>query len=331
MKSRNKLISGVLIWIISLGIVIGSLVLALSEGGIHPIKATTVTSIAIGITQIVLPSSIPTTETAASVASATSTVRLSPTATPSIINPLTTTSTIASSPTAKPPITSSPTPTAHLVSSPTATPTPIVSPSAPPQVTPVCAIPQGWTLHLVQANETLESLADQYRISPQEIITSNCLGKTTLQAGDKVYLPQQEIPVTITVTSPTKAPKHCNAPTNWVLYRVQRGDTLTSISHKFNTSIKSLQKGNCLGSSRKVKIGRKLYVPRQPLWFFSYPIQPPPASHKNQKVIPPPLTPIPVTPRTQTMPTFQPGSFFIASFCNQKTGTILATLDNELL
>ena len=232
MKSRQNVWIGILIWITSLGIVLGSLVLALSEGGARiPAKltATTIQGEESQTATAIIPLSATATPTPHAAASATALPTASPT-------PLAT-KTMPSSPTN--------TATATIPASPTKLATGTIPPTT--AITP--------------------SLTTTITSTPQQI-------------------------------SKIKTRKRCTPPANWVLYRVQRGETLYQISWRFNTSITALQKGNCLGSTIKVKAGRKIYVPYQPIWYFAYPTQQPPSGNKNQKVIPPPLTPIPVTPRT---------------------------------
>ncbi|MGB9640995.1 MAG: LysM peptidoglycan-binding domain-containing protein [Anaerolineales bacterium] len=229
MKSRQNVWIGILIWITSLGIVLGSLVLALSEGGARISAKMTATTFLGEESQVV---------TVTMIATATAT------------------------------------PTPHTGASatvlPTSSPTPLASATIPSSPTYTATIQTSPT-HL--ATET---------IPPTSTIISS---------------PTMTMTSTLQQISKSKTHKRCNPPANWVLYQVHRGETLFNISWRFNISIAALQKGNCLGSTIKVKAGRKIYVPRQPIWYFAYPSQQPPSVNKNQKVIPPPLTPIPVTPR----------------------------------
>lgn len=264
MKSRQNILIGILIWITSLGIVLGSLVLALSEGGARISMKGTATIIQGEESQIF-----------------TATFAVSATATP--------TTHAGASATALP--TASPTSlaSATIAKSPTHTATATIPTS--PTNTATATIPSTATIN--------PSFTPTMTGTPQQI-------------------------------SKSKTRKRCNPPANWVLYQVHRGETLSIISWRFNISLGALQKGNCLGNTIKVKAGRKIYVPRQPIWYFGYPTQQPPSGNKNQKVIPPPLTPIPVTPRTQSGQFFEQLSMLELNSTNPINGTILA-VDNEHL
>jgi murein DD-endopeptidase MepM/ murein hydrolase activator NlpD len=67
-------------------------------------------------------------------------------------------------------------------------------------------------------------------------------------------------PVTPTDTlTPTEVPP-CEPIDDWVTYNVQSGDTLNDLSVEFQTSIESLQRGNCL-TKLDLEDGQILYVP----------------------------------------------------------------------
>ncbi len=253
MKSRQNIVIGLLIWIASLGIVLGSLILSLSEGGLRAPQLNTATVVQSEVSQVVL-----------------------------------TTNTIFPSPT--------PTPSA----SETLTALPTMNPTQPAATTPSMS-PTYPIILTVLISPT---------ITPQPSLT------TTSSSGE---------------ISQSKTRKHCNPPPNWMVYQVRRGESLLSISLKFNTSVTALQRGNCLGTVKKVKAGRKIYVPRPAIWFFAYPTQHPSEGNKNQKVIPPPLTPIPVTPRSQELPAINSLSLNEVNLLTRKTGTILAIMDDKRL
>jgi LysM repeat protein len=53
----------------------------------------------------------------------------------------------------------------------------------------------------------------------------------------------------------------CGAPSGWVVYIIQPGDTLYHLSQLYGVTVAALQKANCMGSSTALSAGRKLLVP----------------------------------------------------------------------
>ncbi|MCB9451665.1 MAG: LysM peptidoglycan-binding domain-containing protein [Anaerolineaceae bacterium] len=56
----------------------------------------------------------------------------------------------------------------------------------------------------------------------------------------------------------------CTVPSGWVVYVVQRGDTLFSIAQGSGSTVSSLQAANCLGNINNIFAGTPIYVPRTP-------------------------------------------------------------------
>jgi LysM repeat protein len=64
-----------------------------------------------------------------------------------------------------------------------------------------------------------------------------------------------------TLTAITQSlPPACQAPAGWVLYTVQRGDTLFRLAAQTNTSVDQIMRANCLSSDR-IAAGSPLYLP----------------------------------------------------------------------
>jgi LysM repeat protein len=193
--------------------------------------------------------------------------------------------------------TASTTPTAVPSISPT--PEPTITTSASP-IPSACDLPQGWTAYTVVQNDTLRKLAEPFGLTPQQLADANCLLESRLVIGSILFLPPQ---------SPTTTPNTCGAPSNWITYIVQPGDTLFSIAQRVNSSLNQLILANCLTSS-SIHTGQRLYVPRQPS-----PI-PSPTSIPPTKPPPPPTnTPLPLPTSTPTdsnvsrpQPTLAPSS-----------------------
>jgi len=77
-------------------------------------------------------------------------------------------------------------------------------------------------------------------------------------------------------------PQNCLPPSNWVVYTVQSGDTLSTIARRSNTTTDALITANCLTSPDQITAGGTLRVPSQPIaatsilsncpnrWFFNF-------------------------------------------------------------
>jgi membrane-bound lytic murein transglycosylase D len=103
-----------------------------------------------------------------------------------------------------------------------------------------------WRYHRVTADDTLESVAHTYRVSPSELAAAN-----QLRSGDSVSgLEALVVPV-----APTAAPA-----LHTVLYTARRGDTLVSIADRFGVSLDQLRRWNKIPSGTRVDPGRRLHV-----------------------------------------------------------------------
>jgi len=148
------------------------------------------------------------------------------------------------------PTTLTPTTTSTPSPSLTATQTPTASPTPPAN----CPPPPGWVPITVQQGQTLESIALQYNTTVDGLMQANCLTSTAAPpAGTTLYVPS--------LPSPTPIP--CGAPSGWVIYTVQSGDTLYHIATLYRISVPELTTANCL-TSTVIYVGQRLYVPNVP-------------------------------------------------------------------
>lgn len=162
-----------------------------------------------------------------------------------------------------PPIQDTPTviATERATSLPTEVPTPTVtfSPTltntaTQTSQTAACDPPPGWVAYTVKSGDTLNNLSASAGIPPQELADANCLDESRLVPGSTLFLPPIQ---------PTATAVRCGAPSNWVIYIVQPGDTLFNIAQRVNSSVSQLKYANCL-TSDNIRSGQKLYVPYQP-------------------------------------------------------------------
>jgi LysM repeat protein len=188
------------------------------------------------------------------------------------------------------------TPAAPIVPSPTPTSSPSAQPSiiwtatdtlAPTQAS--CPPPPGWVSITIEKGDTLNRLAQEYGTTPEELIEANCLLKSQLDPGTRIFVPGKVPPT----------PVRCGPLAGWTyIYVVQPGDTLFSISQRAGVSVAQLKQANCLASDT-IRVGQKLYLP--------VPIGPPPEPTRTptRVVFPTPTSP-PPTPTEATPPTDTP-------------------------
>ncbi|MBX3037999.1 MAG: LysM peptidoglycan-binding domain-containing protein [Anaerolineales bacterium] len=115
-----------------------------------------------------------------------------------------------------------------------------------------CPQPAGWIAYTIQANDTLDSLAQRYRIDKNILRSSNCLVSDNLIPGTLFFVPP----------APTSTAAVCSAgAVGWVKsYVVIRGDTMYSIATNHYTTVALLRTVNCKNTDFIVA-GEVLWVP----------------------------------------------------------------------
>jgi len=134
------------------------------------------------------------------------------------------------------------------------TPTKTITPTLAQTVTVptaiACTHPQGWLPYIVQPGDTLNGLAIRYKRTTLEISQMNCLDVNGLQFGMIIFLP----PI------PTRTPILCGSHRGWIIYFVQKGDTLYRLSQAYGLTVAELQQANCITGSL-IRVGDPLFVP----------------------------------------------------------------------
>ena len=149
----------------------------------------------------------------------------------------------------------------------TATSTPTKKPSATATLSPTltttiiqvtdsaaCDPLPGWVAYTVKPGDTLNKISVAAGIPPQDLADANCLVESRLVPGSTLYIPPVQ---------PSATPVRCGAPSYWVIYVVQPGDTLFAIAQRVNSTVYQLKYANCL-TSDYIRSGQRLYVPFQP-------------------------------------------------------------------
>jgi LysM repeat protein len=170
-----------------------------------------------------------------------------------------------------------PSPTSTTV--PTTT-TPIASSTSSPTSTLHPTVTTRPTETTVKASPTATHTS-----SPTRTVTS-----TTTQTSAPSPLPS----ATHFPTTPPQPPAGCGPPASWVIYIVQPGDTLYSISRMYGVTVEQLNYANCLTSS-SIYPGQRLSVPNVAPQLPTPTTTSGPVATNTQ---PPPTTPLP----TNTLP-----------------------------
>jgi membrane-bound lytic murein transglycosylase D len=102
-----------------------------------------------------------------------------------------------------------------------------------------------WRFHKVVTGETLQTVARDYHVTPSEIVFVN-----QLDAGDDLSSTDSLIiPVPPTTSSKSRL----------TLYKVEHGDTVVTVSDRFNITVQQLRRWNHLTAAH-LEPGRRLYV-----------------------------------------------------------------------
>ncbi|WP_440206886.1 LysM peptidoglycan-binding domain-containing protein [Acinetobacter oleivorans] len=120
--------------------------------------------------------------------------------------------------------------------------------------------------YTVKRGEYLKLIADRYALSNQELaeLTSGLSAGSNLMVGQKINVPTQDISVdevaeTKTSSKSEKAAASISYKTEG--YKVQRGDTLSSIATKSKISLAELAELNNLKANSHVQLGQTIKVP----------------------------------------------------------------------
>ncbi len=152
-----------------------------------------------------------------------------------------------------------PRPTSSRTASSTVTPsgaakpptlaTGVVRPTSRPLVTPA----PRYTTYVVKKGDTLYSISKRYRTSVEALQRLNAIADpSTLAVGQELKVPAPPTPRA--VKKPVVKP-------GTTTYKVQKGDTLSSIARKFNTTTPELQKLNNFSNPNKLVVGSVILVP----------------------------------------------------------------------
>ncbi len=110
--------------------------------------------------------------------------------------------------------------------------------------------------HTVKAGDSFESIANQYGVTPRELVSAN---PQLLKAGDKLTIPVAiAIPQESVIGSGSTDSGTSSATRT---YTVQAGDSLTSIAVKFSTTVAAIASANDIKNINNIKVGQVLKIP----------------------------------------------------------------------
>jgi LysM repeat protein len=131
---------------------------------------------------------------------------------------------------------------------PTETPTPAPTPTPPPVQSETVLV-----THIVEAGETLLSIALQYDVTVEAIQQTNGLADELIRIGDELTIP---------IVRENSA-SGSSGPADNFNYTVEEGDTLISISLKFGSTVEDIQSANNLAGNALIRPGDTLVIPVQ--------------------------------------------------------------------
>lgn len=109
------------------------------------------------------------------------------------------------------------------------------------------------TVYTVKAGDTLWGISRSYKVSVADLKSWNKLSSNTLRVGQKLKI------TATAATTPKDSEKPAQSNSDTVIYEVRRGDTLWSISKRYNLTVDQLRSLNGL-SNNIINVGQKLKV-----------------------------------------------------------------------
>ena len=103
-----------------------------------------------------------------------------------------------------------------------------------------------YNVYQVKFGDTLDSIANNFGITKEELISINNIGN--IKYGDFIVVPSNV--------------------SNFINYTVEKGDTLYSIATRFNTSVDSLLSLNGLNKDDYIYPGENIIVPKSEIGVY---------------------------------------------------------------
>ncbi len=117
--------------------------------------------------------------------------------------------------------------------------------------------------HKVTRGQTLSHLSHRYGVPISAIMELNGLtNRHRLSIGQRLIIPASKQSVaTKSSLEATSSKKTAGRPSGAFIYRVKKGDNLSALAAKFNTSVDEIKRLNNLRSSHRIYVGQTLKMP----------------------------------------------------------------------
>lgn len=108
----------------------------------------------------------------------------------------------------------------------------------------------------VKKGDSLGKIASRYGVTVTQLKNWNHLRSNNIKVGQRLYIYKKGS----TGYSSTSSKSSSGSSSNYVIYTVRSGDTLSKIASRYGTTVSKIQKANGIGS--KIRAGQKLKIPR---------------------------------------------------------------------
>jgi len=113
------------------------------------------------------------------------------------------------------------------------------------------------TTHVVKKGETLYSIAEQYKVSVDDLKKTNHISRRGLKAGQEITINGAGVSGPVAAVADKSAKKKQESATT--VYTVKKGETLSEIARKNNMTVAELKRLNHLGK-KKLAAGQKITI-----------------------------------------------------------------------
>lgn len=117
-----------------------------------------------------------------------------------------------------------------------------------------------WRRHEIARGDTLHQVARRYGVTTEALKTANNLHGNALRVGQDLLIPLSERSFPAAVSAPARATAVAVRGARPLIHRVRSGETLYSISRKYNVLVRRLAEWNQLRLSAVLRLGQRLKV-----------------------------------------------------------------------